>query len=238
MAWVEGESGPETGAEQARVRGAEPAPWRPQGWQFSRLAVFAREVTAMLFGPVLSYYTRGPAVSGVEHLGELDGPAVFCPTHASHFDVSALRLAIGPRHRRRLSAAAAADYFKANRTRWFFAAWLGAFPFNRRGRGDDSFKMAGGLLAAGWNVLVFPEGTRSQTGEIAPFHPGIGLLAIRTGRQVMPVRIIGAAAVLPKGASWPHRSQVEVRFGAPLRAEPDEDPRAFTDRLEAVVRVL
>lgn len=219
-------------------RAGEHAPWRPEGWQFSPLAVFAREVTAILFGPVLSFFICGPAVAGAEHLGELDGPALICPTHASHFDVSALRLAIGPHHRRRLSAAAAADYFKANRTRWLFAAWLGAFPFNRQGRGDESFKVASGLLAAGWHVLVFPEGTRSQTGQIAPFHPGIGLLAVRTGRQVLPVRIIGAAAVLPKGASWPHRSKVEVRFGTPMRATPNEDPRAFTARLEAAVRSL
>lgn len=222
----------------SELMGGEGAPWRPRGWQFSPLAVFAREVTAILFGPVLSYYIRGPVVVGAEHLAEIDGPALFCPTHASHFDVSALRLAIGRRHRRRLSAAAAADYFLANRTRWFFAAWLGAFPFNRHGRGNDSFQMASGLLAAGWNVLVFPEGTRSQTGQIAPFHPGIGLLAARTGRQVMPVRIIGAAAVLPKGATWPRRSQVEVHFGAPLRAAPGEDPRAFTARLEATVLAL
>ena len=213
-------------------------PWRPTGWQFSGPAIVAREGTALVVGPVLAWFLRGPTVRGAEHLAELDGPALICPTHASHFDVSALRLAIGPRHRRRLSAAAAADYFKASRRRWFFAAWLGAFPFNRRGRGDDSFKVANALLAGGWNVLVFPEGTRSLTGEIARFHPGIGLLATRTGRQVLPVRITGTAAVLPKGARWPHRSAVEVRFASPLRATEGEDPRAFTDRLEAVIRSL
>jgi long-chain acyl-CoA synthetase len=224
--------------EHAPERGAERGAWKPEGWQFSPLAIAAREATAMLFGPLLSFVLRGPTVVGAEHLAELDGPTLICPTHASHFDVSALRLAIGPRHRRRLSAAAAADYFKASRRRWFFAAWLGAFPFNRHGRGDDSFKVASALLEAGWNVLVFPEGTRSPTGEIGRFHPGIGLLATRTGRQVLPARIIGIAAVLPKGARWPHRSPVEVRFGAPLRTIPGEDPRAFTDRLEGVVRAL
>ena len=217
---------------------AIPATVRPAGWQFSPGAVLAREVTAQLFGPLLSWVLRGPSVRGAEHLAELDGPSLICPTHASHFDFSALRLAMGPRLRRHLAAAAAADYFRASRRRWFFAAWLGSFAFNRSGRGDESFKAAAGLLAAGWNVLVFPEGTRSPDGAIGPFHAGVGVLAARVGCQVLPVRIVGTSAVLPKGARWPRRSPVEVRFGAPLRPRPGEDPRAFTARLEAAVRAL
>jgi CDP-diglyceride synthetase len=91
---------------------------------------------------------------------------------------------------------------------------------------------------AGWNVLVFPEGTRSRSGEMAAFKPGIGPIAARTGRPVVPVRLVGIHAVLPPGARRPRRGCVEVRFGAPLRAEAGEDPRAFASRLEAVVRAL
>ncbi len=212
---------------------------RPAGWQFTLPAVAARETTAWLFGPLVAWLLRGPAVTGAEHLRELEGPAIICPTHASHFDFSALRLALRSRRRWRLAAAAAADYFAASRPRWFVAAWLGSFAFNRSGRGGlDSIRAAEELLAAGWNVLVFPEGTRSLTGSIGSFHPGAGLLAVRTGRQVLPVRILGTAAVLPKGARWPRRAAVEVRFGTPLRAAPDEDPRTFTARLEAAVRAL
>ncbi len=211
---------------------------RPHGWQFSPAACLAREVTARIVGPFLAYYLRGPKVIGAEHLAELEPPSIICPTHASHFDFSAMRLALGPRYRRRLSAAAAADYFTASRKRWFFAAWLGSFAFKRAGQGDNSFATAAGLLDAGWNVLIFPEGTRSMTGQIASFRPGAGLLAVRTGHQVLPVKIIGIAAVLPKGARRPHRAPVEVRFGAPMRALPGERAREFTARLEAIVRAL
>ncbi len=213
-------------------------PTPPTGWQFSRPAILAREVTARIVGPFLSYFLRGPGVIGAEHLAELEGAAIICPTHASHFDFSAIRLALGPRYRRRLSASAAADYFAVSRTRWFFAAWLGSFAFRRTGRGDDSFEAAAGLLEQGWNVLVFPEGTRSMTGTIGPFKPGAGLLATLTGRQVLPVMIVGIAAVLPTGARWPHRAPVEVRFGAPMRALPGEHAREFTARLEAAVHAL
>jgi 1-acyl-sn-glycerol-3-phosphate acyltransferase len=212
---------------------------RPAGWQFSAPACTAREVTARLVGPFLSIFLRGPAVHGAEHLDELTGPALICPTHASHFDFSALRLALGPKHRRRIAVTAAADYFTVSRVRWFFAAWLGAFPFDRGGRRTKrSLEAAESFLSEGWHVLVFPEGTRSMSGEIGPFRPGIGLLAVQTGCQVLPVRITGISKVLPKGSRRPHRAPVEVRFGAPVRAQSGESPRDFTEHLESVIRAL
>jgi 1-acyl-sn-glycerol-3-phosphate acyltransferase len=212
---------------------------RPRGWQFSAPATIAREITARLFGPIVSWLVGGPRVFGAEHLAELSEPVLICPTHASHFDFSTLRLALGPKYRRRLAPAVAADYFTVSRARWFFAAWLGAFPFDRKRRGaTESFAAAERLLAAGWSVLIFPEGTRSRDGSMAPFKPGAGLLAVRSGRQVLPVRIAGTDQVLRPGSRIPHRARVEVRFGAPLVALPNEDARAFTARLESAVRDL
>jgi 1-acyl-sn-glycerol-3-phosphate acyltransferase len=211
----------------------------PTGWQFSSGAILLREVTARIVGPFLGVLMRGPKVTGREHLAALEGPALICPNHASHFDFSAVRLALGPHHRRRLAAAAAADYFQASPVRWFLAAWLGAFAFNRTGKGGaESIAAAQGLLDAGWHVLVFPEGTRTKTGDINAFMPGTGLLARRTGRPVIPIRIIGIRDVLPKGARIPHRAQVEVHIGTPLHVRPGEGAREFTARLEAAVRDL
>src|SRR5262249_51884613 len=152
-------------------------PERPPGWQFSRGAILARETTARVVGPFMQWLIQGPRVTGARQLDELHEPVIICPTHASHLDFSTLRLALGPRHRRRLAPAVAADYFAVSRARWLFAAWLGAFPFDRRHPGArDSFEAAEGLLADGWSVLVFPEGTRSRDGTIGPFKPGAALL--------------------------------------------------------------
>ena len=210
-----------------------------KGWQFSTPAVLAREATAWLVGPIVVWILRGPKVRGREHLRDLEHPFLVCPSHASHFDFSAVRLALRSRHRQRIAAAVAADYFTVSPVRWFFAAWLGAFPFNRAGHGGhETIDQALYLLDHGWSVLVFPEGTRSRTGRMAPFRPGIGLIAARSHRQVLPIRIIGIERVLPPGSRRPHRAPVEVRFGEPLRAEPGEDVRAFTARLESAVRAL
>jgi 1-acyl-sn-glycerol-3-phosphate acyltransferase len=208
-------------------------------WPFSRPATFAREVTARVFGPVVSWVVGGPSVAGRENLAQLDGAFLVCPNHSSHFDTSSLRLALGPHFRHRLAIAAAADYFWRNRVLAFLAGWLGSFPFNREGiGGPESIKAIEALLGQGWGVLMYPEGTRSRSGAISAFKPGPGFIAVRTGCQVLPVRIVGAHAVLPPGARRPRRARVEVRFGQPLRALPDEDARTFTARLEAAVRAL
>jgi len=208
-------------------------------WQFSTPAVIARETTSQLVGPLVSAIVGGPRVVGREHLAALDGPFLVCPNHSSHLDVSTLRLALGRRHRRRLAAAAAEDYFfTGHRTLAFLAAWLGGFAFRRHGANPRSIAEIQGLLARGWSVLIFPEGTRSRSGVIAPFKPGIGLVATRTGRPVVPVRMVGLHDVLAPGRRRPSRGRVEVRFGKPLRAMPGEDARAFTARLEAAVRAL
>jgi len=207
------------------------------GWQFTSWASLGREATAWLFGPLFGWFMRGPAVRGREQLLDVEWPALLCPTHASHLDVSALRLALGPTHRRHLAPAAAADYFTPSRIRWFFAAWLGAFPFVRAASAD-SIDAAQSLLERGWSVLVFPEGTRSRSGDLATFRPGVGLIAKRSGRQVVPIRITGTHDVLPPGARIPRRSAVEVRFGAPIRIDDGESPRAFVARLEQIIREL
>ena len=220
-------------AAKRRLTSARPT----DGWQFSPAATMAREATARLFGPLVAWMLHGPRVTGAEHLAGLDGPLLVCPNHASHLDFSALRLALGPRLRRRLAAAAAADYFSMSPQRWFFSAWLGAFPF-ARAVSPDSMAAAELLLKLGWSVVVFPEGTRSRTGRMGPFRPGVGLLAVRSGRPVLPVRILGTWDALPPGRRMPRRSPVEVRFGPPLVAEPGEEPRAFVARLERAVRSL
>jgi 1-acyl-sn-glycerol-3-phosphate acyltransferase len=208
-------------------------------WQFSTPAVVARETTAQLVGPFVAALVGGPRVVGQDRLAALDGPFLICPNHSSHLDVSTLRLALGRQHRRRLAAAAAEDYFfVGHRFRSFLAAWLGGFAFRRRGANPGSVSEIERLLASGWSVLIFPEGTRSRDGEMSPFKPGIGLIATRTGRPVVPVRMVGLHDVLAPGNRLPRRGHVEVRFGEPLRARPGEDARAFTARLEAAVHSL
>ncbi len=207
-------------------------------WQLSRPAAVGREIVHRVVAPVLGQIVGGPVVEGREWLVDLPTPLLICPNHQSHLDIPIVRRSIGGRGRRRLAIAAAEDYWFRRPLHRLIVSWLAAVSFRRIGSGAESVRSVEDLLAGGWRVVIFPEGTRSRTGAIGPFKPGAGLIAVRTGVPVLPVRIDGLWEVLPPGAWRPRRNHVRVRFGEPITARADETPRAFTERLEAIVRAL
>ena len=70
------------------------------------------------------------------------------------------------------------------------------------------------------HILVwFPEGRRAPSGELGPFHPGVGLLLQRAGVAAVPTLISGTYEALPRGRWLPRLGQVTVAFGAAKGAE-------------------
>jgi 1-acyl-sn-glycerol-3-phosphate acyltransferase len=65
-------------------------------------------------------------------------------------------------------------------------------------------------------VLIFPEGTRTGDGAIAPFRPGFTTLAVRSGAAILPVAIEGAFRVWPRRRRFPGRGRIGVCYGAPI----------------------
>jgi 1-acyl-sn-glycerol-3-phosphate acyltransferase len=65
-------------------------------------------------------------------------------------------------------------------------------------------------------VIMFPEGTRSATGELQRFKKGAFVLAIQTGAEIVPTAILGSRAVMPKGSFRIRPGTVTVRFGTPI----------------------
>jgi 1-acyl-sn-glycerol-3-phosphate acyltransferase len=85
--------------------------------------------------------------------------------------------------------------------------------------------------------LIFPEGKRTDAGEILPFQPGVGMLAARLRIPVVPVRLEGLQQVLHKSAKFPTPGRVRVKFGSPLRLEGD-DYAALAKQIEDAIRNL
>jgi long-chain acyl-CoA synthetase len=117
-------------------------------------------------------------------------------------------------------------------------ALFNVFPLPRLRGFQPSFVHAGEAMDRGFNVLVFPEGTRSAEGELARFRPGIGLLARQSGAVVLPVAIRGLGELKAGQRKWFRSGTIEVHVGRPLRFSPEETEAAITERLHAEVEKL
>ena len=183
---------------------------------------------------------------GLDHLEGLRPPVVLAANHQSHADTAAILGTLPRELRERTCVAAALDVFGNGQVpsirreclQLFVAAGFHAFGFDRHGPPLRSIRTAAELIRHGWNLLLCPEGTRSRTGELGPFKPGIGVLARFTRRPVVPIHVSGGRDVLPCGAMFPRPGRIEVRYGPPLVYGRRERPEAFTDRLRECVERL
>ncbi|MFE4818460.1 lysophospholipid acyltransferase family protein [Streptomyces sp. NPDC056704] len=96
------------------------------------------------------------------------------------------------------------------------------------------------LLDEGWNVLLYPEGTRSLDGSLGAFKSGAARLCLEVGVPAVPVGLYGTHAVIPRGRRLPVRSRTRVcvRFGQPIAPEAGETSHGLRDRMRRRVSEL
>lgn len=92
-------------------------------------------------------------------------------------------------------------------------------PIDQESRAISSLAFGSAVLHRGGNLVWFPEGSRSVTGQLQPFRPGLGMILSHYPVPVVPVAIIGAYESLPVGAVWPHFRSITVVFGPPLQPQ-------------------
>ncbi|HYK88191.1 MAG TPA: AMP-binding protein [Acidobacteriota bacterium] len=192
-------------------------------------------------------------ISGLEQLASLRGPVIFAPNHQSHLDMPLILSALPPRFRHRIAVAMWKEYFDAHFwperhtrferfcdsvTYWLVALCFNGFPVPQTEAGArQSLRYLGDLVSENWSILYFPEGERTEAGEIRPFQPGVGLIAGRLGVPVVPVRLRGVEKVLHRHARWPRPGPVEIVFGTPLYFR-GEDYTAIASEVEEAVKKL
>ena len=139
-------------------------------------------------------------VQGLDNLQQVDTPVIFAANHQSHFDTPVILDSLPPRLRYRVAPAMAKEFFKAhfypeqfgrgawltNSLNYYLAAFFfNAFPLPQREAGTrQTLRYIGDLIGAGYSVLIFPEGKRSQSGKVGRFQPGIGMIASRLGAEM------------------------------------------------------
>ncbi len=139
--------------------------------------------------------------------------------HASHLDMGLVRHALGKYGEDIVSLAAQDYFFEGGLKKAFFANLTNLVALDRQGGLRAAMRQASEVIASGKTVLLFPEGTRSTTGEIGEFKPMVGQLALAHGVDVLPVFLAGTHAAMPKGATLPTKREVGARIGPPLRIE-------------------
>ena len=105
--------------------------------------------------------------------------------------------------------------------KWLYPQW-NAIPVDQDRPDMASLKTIIRKLKEGERVLVFPEGERTQDGSIGTAAPGIGLIAVKSGAVIQPVRISGARDALPRGSARIHFARITVTVGKPIRLSPEE----------------
>ena len=209
-------------------------------WARTPAAGVAREIIiCYTLGPLIDYYTK-PITLGRGLFDVLKPPAIFVSNHSSHLDTPSILRALPRPWRQHTATIAAADYFYQNRIiASLVTLSFATVPIERRG---SVSKTAGDridrLFKDRWNVLLYPEGTRSRDGRLAALKPGAAFMAVANNVPIVPIHVSGTYEAMPVGRPWPRKHPVSVRFGSPLRPQPGEHHRALTSRVEAALLEL
>lgn len=155
---------------------------------------------------------------GLDHVPQ-DRPYLIAANHTSHLDAGAIFVSLWD-HTDRIHSLVAKDYFCDKLFKeWFVRTFFNAIPFNRQGQFIDGIRDCEKVLKLRQPVLIFPEGTRSRTGQLQPFKPGLGFIALKLNVPILPVYIEGTYQALPKGQHIPRRYPIQVHFGLPVAME-------------------
>ncbi len=195
-------------------------------WARCAPARFVREsILQFVLAPLMDIYMR-PRVVGRDVFRRLPHPVILVANHSSHLDTPTILRALPLQWRQRTAVAAAADYFYKKRgVKELVALIFNTVPLSRAGGGvgNGSTEHVDSLIDQRWNLLMFPEGTRSRDGRLHKLRSGAAVIAQQHGIPIVPIYVKGTHDAMPPGRNWPkkrwllgRRHRVEIHFGPPI----------------------
>jgi len=168
------------------------------GWLFFR-AVYATYFRWRVFNP-----ERVP----------LTGPVILASNHASFLDPPL----VGAGLKRGINYLARESLFRFPGVGALLRSW-NSVPVDRDGGGAAGLKAILERLLAGGGIILFPEGTRTRDGQLQPARSGIGLVVIKSGAPVVPVRVFGTYEAYGRHIKFPRPRRIIVKYGQPMQFE-------------------
>jgi 1-acyl-sn-glycerol-3-phosphate acyltransferase len=175
----------------------------------------------------------GLEVIGLENIPKVGG-ALIAANHISYLDPPAIGSVIP----RKPTFMARKGLFDIPVLKWFIRHF--AFPIDREKPKPSTIKDAVKRLRNGELVLMFPEGRRSDTGELQTAKRGVGMIAHLSSVPVIPAIIIGSDRALPPDARWIKRAKIVIIFGSPvdfssLKDETENDGHALHEAISHAI---
>jgi 1-acyl-sn-glycerol-3-phosphate acyltransferase len=177
-----------------------------------------------------------------------DAQRIYFGNHSSHLDFIVIWSALPPHARRRVRPIAGRDYWERGVLRRYIASQVfeavliergGHDPQNARAIARASVDRVARAMEGGASVIVFPEGTRSASGEVGPFKSGLYHLSrAKPDAELIPVHLENLNRILPKGELLPVPMLSRVTFGPRLSTSCDESKEAFLERAQRALRQL
>jgi long-chain acyl-CoA synthetase len=237
----------EKATEQAR-------PYPFPEWPLRFPATWIRlSVLYLLILPIANLIGR-VRTHGKQHLRELAGPVMFICNHITAVDPALVISALPGRFRRRLAIAMIGELLRDWRyppagtgrlmragrrlVYWLVLCLFNVFPVPQQSGFRKSFSFAGRAVDRGYNLLVFPEGKRTEDGRMNPFMGGTGLLVAGSRMTVVPVRIAGLFELKRRKRRFARPGEITVTFGEPVSYGREDDPARVTKDLERRVASL
>jgi long-chain acyl-CoA synthetase len=242
----------EKAVREGKFEEARPYPyprWQ-QKWPVSWLRILLLYLVVFPIIRIMGW----PKIVGQKHLGELRGPVVFISNHMTLVDHALVLFALPSRFKTRVAIAQDGELLRE----WihpprgtnvfrrmlyllqYFAVVLffNVFSMPHKSGFRRSFAFAGEMMDRGYNLMVFPEGRRTDTGLMNPFRLGTGLLIQELDAPVVPMKIEGLWRLKQENRHFAWPGEVTLTIGKPVRYAARETPEQIVEDLEGKVSEL